>query len=335
MRFNIKQLTAALFAAAMLPTASCTPGLNSTSSFSSVTSCNTKQFLSDLMSDGNYTNFVDVLQNKSDNFLHILRAGDRVSGGDMIDIRNETTPVYSLKATQNEIGLDDSLLFILNPSAATNGVVKDTSAFLMEILTASSSTVLKPQGLNIIIAGNDIIDGHHRWSTVALINPNVKMGTLNIHGAKNAIDALKITQGAILATKGVIPSAGKRGTNMLTMDEREIYDYVKKNISTLVLEDLMFYWKASDPEHVVKALYDIIKHNLGKIKRANVNTQYDISRTHMPQTDREGMWLRALQSGEVNVRTPFGGGRKRSRRRSRYPTSKNRSFWKRRSSRRR
>jgi len=325
MRFNVKQLISALFTASLLPAATCqVPG---TGYHPQV--CSTTQQLSDLMSDSNYVNFVNVLQNRGDNFLHILKSGDTGFGNlssDVVDVRSELTPAARLRATQNEIGLDDSLLFILSPNKA-NPSIPDSSQYILEILQASPRTILRPMGQDIIIAGDDIIDGHHRWSTVALLNPSVKMGTLHIHGTKDPIEALKITHSAILATKGSLPTAGKRGTNMLTMPESDIFAYVSNNISKPVVTDLMRYWNLSSPEEAVDKLSNLIMRNLSIIKQHNVNRNYDISRTHMPQTDRQGNWLRALQSGKVNVRYPYGGGgrkRRSSKRRSRRRKSSRR-----------
>lgn len=325
MRFNVKKLTAAMFAAAMMPGASCSATFNE----NAPRVCATGKILSDVMSDSNYVNFVNTLKNQSDDFLHILRSGDAGFGKDSVDIVTSLADVSKLRATQNEIGLSDSLLFVLNPSKATKGAIGDSSQYILDILRAKGSDVLRPMNQDIIVAGNDIIDGHHRWSTVALLNPDVKIGTLNIKGAKDAIHALKITQSAILATQGTINTAGKQGVNMLEMPEEDIYNYVRDNISKTVLQDLMAFYGVIQPIDAVSILTKVIMRNLSSMKEKNVNTQFDISRTYMPQTDRGGIWLDALRTGKVNV--SFGGGRRkrvsrRSYRRRSYRKASSRRY---------
>jgi len=312
MRFDARKLSAALFAASMLPNASCRIDASY---------CSGRTELSDLMSDGNYTNFVAVLQNRADNFVDILRVDDPVRSNP-IDVRNETAPVRTLKATQNEIGLSDSLLFALNPEAASRGALPNSSKYILEILRANRNTVLRPQNIDIIIAGDSIIDGHHRWSTIALLNPTANIGVLNMHGSKDAIDALKITQLAILAAQGKLPTSSKRGVNMLTMPKKDIYPYIAENIAESVLKDLMVYFGVTIPHDAITRLANIVGKNLDKIRSENVNLSHDISRSYMPQTDRSGMWMRALRN------VPHSGGRMsvvRKTRRKRRTTTRYRT----------
>ena len=56
---------------------------------------------------------------------------------------------------------------------------------------------------------NWIIDGHHRWSQVALINPDAKLHCMVINGNQSVQDFLKLTQSVIA---GVIAERGKGET---------------------------------------------------------------------------------------------------------------------------
>ena len=70
-------------------------------------------------------------------------------------------PAANLRPTQSEIDVDKSLKqFLTNPE----NIKKD---FANEIIIANMPLVT--------FRGNYVIDGHHRWSEVAIINPEGKM----------------------------------------------------------------------------------------------------------------------------------------------------------------
>lgn len=291
MKQLLRILLASMFAASMLPEVSCT-----TQGY-----CMSGRGYSELMSDGNYVRFVESLRDNAPYIIDNILQGDLLHKGDRVEIVKESIPVSFLKATQNEIGLTDSLAFPLK-----------SAKYMLELLSATENTVLKPKGIEIVVAGANVIDGHHRWSTIALINPRAKIGTMHILGQKNAIQALKVTQAAILATQNTVPTSDKQGVNMLTMDASEIEPYIQETIKDDVVEALQKFWNIQTPDEVVYKLSSLVRKNLEIFKRNNVDYSLNITRNYMPQTDDFGVWSRPLGEGMLDVNIPsYQGGRRK------------------------
>lgn len=304
MKVSLAYLTTLLFTSAMLPAASCTVSMNAKT-------CITEKTLSDIMSDTNYVNFVTTLSEGAPSIIDTLTQG-RTSAGGTVDIQPKEIQVWRLKASQNEIGLDDSLAFPLK-----------NAKYMMQLITATEDTVIRPKGINIIVAGDNVIDGHHRWSTILLLNPRAKIGTLSIQGQKSALNALKATQAAILATQETVPTSSKQGENMLTMDEGRIKDYVEKTIQDPVVEALSQYWQISSRSAVIDHLSDQIRKNLAFLKENNVDRSLNITRTYMPQTDdpKQGEMPLWAQWSMYNP-NPIGGFRKKTKKQNRKKTKR-------------
>lgn len=109
------------------------------------------------------------------------------------EIVKYSTPQLSVKdliPTQSQIGLADSIGFIA--FAKPDGV------------KSSLSGAASFGGGAILTADNKyILDGHHRWSQVFMINPGATIPCVNINlGVKDGKEALKVIQLAIAATYG-------------------------------------------------------------------------------------------------------------------------------------
>jgi hypothetical protein len=129
--------------------------------------------------------------------------------------------------TQNEIDIDSSLRFPLtNENRATT------------ILNCGQNPVTII-GKPIITAANGkfVIDGHHRWSTVYVTNPNCLMTAIDLSNVRYPFNALKSVQLGIAAgvdkfgkeiTK--IPIETVQGKNLFKVTETELKAYVVKNI---------------------------------------------------------------------------------------------------------
>lgn len=100
-------------------------------------------------------------------------------------------PVSELYPTQSEIDIVNSAKWV-KPDMLNKGAIK---AIFTE----------KDFGKNFgcpVLVYNDgskkwIIDGHHRWSQVALLNPEGGLSCLVINGKEKVQDFLKVTQGAM------------------------------------------------------------------------------------------------------------------------------------------
>lgn len=101
----------------------------------------------------------------------------------------ECTKLYP---TQSEIDIENSAKWITKDWGAKG--VKDMF---------SGEPFGKSFPVPVLVYQNDgkywIIDGHHRWSQVGLINRNAKLDCLVVSGPESAQDFLKITQGIIAA----------------------------------------------------------------------------------------------------------------------------------------
>ena len=114
----------------------------------------------------------------------------------------EAIPVSKLYPTQNEIDIENSAKW----------ATKDWGAKGVDNMFGD-----KPFGASFavpVLVYNDgsknwIIDGHHRWSQVALINPNAKLACMVIKGKETPQEFLKLTQSVIA---GVVGQRGKGET---------------------------------------------------------------------------------------------------------------------------
>ena len=100
-------------------------------------------------------------------------------------------PASNLRPTQSEIDVDKSLkMFLTNPENIKTDFTEDIVIANMPLVT---------------FRGNYIIDGHHRWSEVAMINPSGKMVCFDYDADISPIQMLKAVQGsiaAVMAEKG-------------------------------------------------------------------------------------------------------------------------------------
>jgi hypothetical protein len=105
-----------------------------------------------------------------------------------IPVKTIPIPVKNLLPTQSQIGLKDSIGFLAfkNPDGAK----------------ASLGGVANFGGAMILTAdGKYILDGHHRWSQVYMINPDATIPALDLTlNLKNGTEMLKVIQLAIAAT---------------------------------------------------------------------------------------------------------------------------------------
>lgn len=148
-----------------------------------------------------YEQFVRDLEQKikDPKFSKFLKMGikkyDGDSQDDQIKVSKEEIPVSELMPTQSQIGLADSLGWTSanNPQGAAK--------------TAKLNDGTADVGGRIITAdGKYIVDGHHRWSQVFLLNPNAKIPAWNFNSADGTgKGALKLAHLAIAAVDNGVP----------------------------------------------------------------------------------------------------------------------------------
>jgi hypothetical protein len=152
-----------------------------------------------------YKDFVASLQQeiKDPKFQRFLKMGiekyDGNSADDEITVEKVEIPVKNLIPTQSQIGLADSLGWTSKNNPENAGK------------TAAIGTGVPDVGGPIVTAnGKFIVDGHHRWSQISLLNPEAKIGAYNFKvGFKgrggSGKSALKLAHLAIAAVDGAVP----------------------------------------------------------------------------------------------------------------------------------
>lgn len=184
--------------------------------------------------------------------------------------KNEAQNVKYLHPTQNEIGFSNSLKFpISNKFDSMNNAIEGDSILI-------NKTPI------ITCGGEFIIDGHHRWSQVACVEPNATMVALDLQitsgskaGVKNFKDAtmvLKTTQAliaaiAIKANKDSLPSANSSALeNLYALSEKElftkIHDFEGSHEGLDILSETDRVSKGDfNKEAVIAKLGDSVKEN--------------------------------------------------------------------------
>jgi len=158
---------------------------------------------------------------------------------------------------------------------------------IFDILEAKESQPLVINNKSIITCGNGkyIIDGHHRWTQVLLLNPQAKMQCINID-LDSPLKTLKAIQLGIRVTKIKLPSAKVEGKNLIKLTFDEIKNWVENNASETIKEKFKAYAKTQ--WHSEEKLGNFIAKNSNILKAQvskNPLANQLIPRKYMPQTD--------------------------------------------------
>lgn len=239
-----------------------------------------------------YESFMQALGSNIDDpkVKAFIMSGLRGKNEDAISIRTIFIPVANLSPTQNEIVMEKSLGFPLKDPISTESYLSGKDIYV------AGSDILS-------LNGKYIIDGHHRWSQVFVLNPNAKISAKNIEGISDPIKALKATQLAIVGTTGTLPSMAGGGTNLFTVSENVLKEYVKKNLGAESLAVFKKYGKGSTADQVANYIWK----NVETMKKQNKPIVGAPSRDVMPQTDNAPNALTAMLQGRVNVPMEKGG----------------------------
>ena len=205
-------------------------------------------------------------------------------GSDLGDVSFTFTPMHiaakELTPTQSEIDIEQSLK---HPLTKTQDI-KDM--FSNEVIVNNMPIVT--------FNGNYIIDGHHRWSSVSMVNPEGKMLCFNYDADISPVQMLKAMQTVIASVyakqdkKTKLPkSKAVKGQNIY--DSKWTVDKVKKYISETITDDVVkelynYLPKCKSKDDVVKILTD----NVVEFKRNNMPFEYAQKRVVMPQPTKAG-----------------------------------------------
>ncbi len=157
----------------------------------------------------------------------------------------------------------------------------------------------------ITFKGKYIIDGHHRWAEVAIINPEAKMTCFNYDGNISVIEMLKAVQGTIASVMAdynendKIPVSIVDDVSIYKMSDADIEKYVHEHISQRVCNRLEILLNLKSQEDVI---YYIIE-NIKRFKKENRPRHGLPNRGEMPQTSKAGS-----ERGNKNTTTPSERG---------------------------
>lgn len=150
-------------------------------------------------------------------------------------IKSKYYKADNLIPTQSQIGLKETLSWLSNKKS------------IREIIVDNKANLFNNN--RILIANNKwIIDGHHRWSYVHMLNPRAEIPCININlpGAKPE-EILKDIQLSISSTyNDIYVRDVKIEYNISQMDDNTIYDNVKKFLSQENLESLRESYAETD-----------------------------------------------------------------------------------------
>ena len=201
-----------------------------------------------------------------------------VSQEDINITREETTLVASsLLPTQREIFLD----YVLPKLKEDDG-----PKYFEEVVEI---------GTPIITFNNQfIIDGHHRWANIAILNPKARIKAINFKSeGLTPIQFLKLLQGAIVLDKGELPTApkGKYKVDLFHSSNKDILKCIDDTIPT----DIFLYIKSTLKLANLERAQHYVVQNALSIKFNNLPAVGSPSRELMPQTNNADDVLDVLQ----------------------------------------
>jgi hypothetical protein len=261
-----------------------------------------RKILLDLI-DAPYEEFVGKLANnvKDPKFQEFLKMGieDQAAQDDVVAVEEDNIPVKDLQPTQSQIGLADSLGY-LSTQKPEGG-----AAF------AKGAVQPADLGGRIITAnGKYIVDGHHRWSSVYLINPNATIPVYDFKVAgklDNPKGVLKLAHMAIAAVDKAVPLVpADAATDIFkTGGNREAIVKIlssPKVVSKELAAVLAPLYKVKTREEVINKIADNAE---VLFKETQASAAAGPERGLMPQTaakgkSKETAKMAALKAGEVN-----------------------------------
>mgnify|MGYP001243443110 CR=1 FL=1 len=259
--------------------------------------------------------FLNSPAGKDEKVRELLRKGveDGDAGDEQVSVGSATPKVGTMIPTQNEIDLMKSISFPLASTAALDNAMGST----VEIG-------------DIIASGEHIIDGHHRWSSVASVNPDAGLKVIDLGLPGDAGEKLAVAQVAIAAQPQVgtspVPRAttGGANNNILGKGAGEIADMIKSaaglssEAGTILGDEIIEHIKSNyadkfgltgdeSKEDAIDKIADKVGENLASMKSGE-----GPPRAYMPQftggetgpsLDANAV-LDTLSTGGANYKTP-------------------------------
>ena len=198
-----------------------------------------------------------------------------------VHMSNTTTgiAVTQLLPSQSEIGLDNSLAYPLSQDCSQ--------------LFNSPVTIVSPI---ITYRKTFVVDGHHRWSQLYMINPEAKITAINFnYNEESPYRILRNFQGAIAVAQKDVPKNYNNVNNVYDMSESQIRDYIDSNMQDVCWQSLSKVGVCNDRESAI----DYILDNVMTLKADNPPFANAPEREYMPQTDEQS--IEVAQEGQTDI----------------------------------
>lgn len=241
----------------------------------------------------NYEQYVSFLKGMKDDQTKLL--GKLIGDGEFskdVKVQTGSLGVKFLHPTQQEIDVNNSLAFPLSkkPESIPN-ILKPSGAIT---INNSPIIVYKHEGSYYII------DGHHRWSQVFLMNPKAKMKIILFSAPKGSdespVDMLRDFQLVIKAKTGDVKIADADSEfNVYKMSSDAIKNYVMKITTDAAVEQ----WASVKEGATKESIADYIVTNAEAMKQNNGPAEGAPRRNVMPQTDKAT--IKAAAKGMMDI----------------------------------
>ena len=226
-----------------------------------------------------YIEYVDTLNKMLEDPKAKTLLGDGF-GSEFGDLKFKYSPrlikASQLYPSQNEIDIDKTIgAPFKNPS---------------NVYDEYSDLVVIAKMPLVTFNGKYIIDGHHRWSEIAVFNPGGKMLCFDYSANISLEEMLKAVQGtiaAVMAKKGEdLPAQHvAEGNNIYDMSQRDIEKYIHDNENPETYKLLMgVNKKLKSPDDTRQFIID----NIMALKKDKKPPHNAPERGYMPQTSKGG-----------------------------------------------
>ena len=239
--------------------------------------------LVDMLRKQSFEDLGDALEDivNDDKLYALLSEG--FGDGELANVKmsSESTgiPVVQLLPSQSEIGLDNSLNYPLSMDCTNyfNDIVK----IVAPVITYRKTF---------------IIDGHHRWSQLYMINPKAKIAAINFnYDQVSPYRALRNFQGAVAVANKNVPKSFNKVNNVYDMSDSAIEQYVDEHITDACWKSLVKVGVCEDRDSAI----DYILDNIDTLKYDNPPFANAPEREFMPQTDEKS--IKIAEEGQTNI----------------------------------
>ncbi len=248
-----------------------------------------------------YPSFVPALETLTmdDKFMNALKGDEDTE--DKLVVSTKTVKCCDLIPLQNEIDVVKTLDYFLKDNIERKDIIK-----------ICSDKVYNPKELSkkdqpIVISGEKyIIDGHHQWASIFILNPEASIQVKDIGEYKNPNDALKLSHiiiAALNSEKKKSKATPQINKNLLKLSKEEIKSHVQKMICDEFVYNYIHANIDEDGENLGEGfknktqVIERIVNNCLQLQKIDV---YQNERSMMPQLD-DGNYLADAQQGKVNL----------------------------------